>query len=206
MTSEYSGDEMAGAARRIARFALRPASEWRAIDAAPIGLAAIVAVWVLPFAAIRPLARLIGQLVFGLAGWGPGWRPSVALLASKALIGFASNVLGLMLLALILAAIAPLFGGERSLMRAAKLMAFSAVPVGLAGVFALYPPLAIFEILGLYGAYLFWTGLPILLRIPADRVSALFATMFVVAFVVWIASGAIAGAMFVPAVPSIDLG
>lgn len=196
-------DEDGGVAPRIVRGMVRPAEAWRAIDVAPIGVASLIA-WLVPFAAIGPAAQLAGRLMFGLSGWGGADRPSLALLSAKAVAGFASGATSTALVVLVLAVLAPPFGGVFSPIRAAKLVIFSAVPVGLAGVFALYPPLAGFAMLGIvYAIYLFWIGLPIMLRVPAARAPAVFAVTLIVAVALWMIAGTVTNALVAPAVPMI---
>ena len=42
-------------------------------------------------------------------------------------------------------------------------------PLWLAGIFLLIPGLNFLLILGVYGVYLLWTGLPLLMRVPTEK-------------------------------------
>jgi hypothetical protein len=72
-------------------------------------------------------------------------------------------------MALIVDALAPTFGAQRSFSNALKLTVYSYTPVWLAGLFLLVPGLSFLTILGLYGLYLLWLGLPPLMAAPFDK-------------------------------------
>ena len=46
---------------------------------------------------------------------------------------------------------------------------YSHTPLWLAGIFLLIPGLNFLLILGVWGVYLLWTGLPLLMRVPRER-------------------------------------
>jgi hypothetical protein len=49
------------------------------------------------------------------------------------------------------------------------LTAYSFTPVWLAGIFLLVPGASFLVLLGLYGFYLMWLGLPALMNAPRDK-------------------------------------
>ncbi len=50
-----------------------------------------------------------------------------------------------------------------------KLAAYSPTAMWLAGVFALFPPLGVLALLGLYSLYILFKGAPVVARVPEDR-------------------------------------
>ena len=73
-------------------------------------------------------------------------------------------------MALIIDGLAPTFSGQKNQENAMKLAVYSMTPAWLAGVFALIPGLGFLRLLALlYGVYVFWLGLPILMKPPQDR-------------------------------------
>jgi hypothetical protein len=64
---------------------------------------------------------------------------------------------------------APKFGGGRGYSNALCLTAYSFTPVWLAGVFLLVPGASFLVLLGLYGFYLMWLGLPVLMKAPRNK-------------------------------------
>src|SRR5206468_9045288 len=65
--------------------------------------------------------------------------------------------------------LAPRFGAEKNFANAVKLSAYSHTPLWLAGIFLLVPGLSFLLILGLYGFYLLWIGLPMLMKVADDK-------------------------------------
>jgi hypothetical protein len=61
------------------------------------------------------------------------------------------------------------FGGQRNFANAVKLSVYSHTPLWLAGIFLLIPGLNFLLILGIYGLYLLWTGLPLLMQVPDEK-------------------------------------
>ena len=73
--------------------------------------------------------------------------------------------------------LAPRFGGQKNFANALKLSVYSHTPLWLAGIFLLIPGLNFLLILGLYGLYLLWTGLPLLMRVPDEQACCAYAAV-----------------------------
>ncbi len=58
---------------------------------------------------------------------------------------------------------------QRSYSNALRLTAYSFTPVWLAGIFLLVPGASFLVLLGLYGFYLMWIGMPVLMRVSAGK-------------------------------------
>ncbi|HEY0412302.1 MAG TPA: Yip1 family protein [Allosphingosinicella sp.] len=154
---------------RARRILLQPQAEWAVIDAEPAGVGEIFRKWVLVLAAIPALAGLIGSLAFGYRWFGIVYRPTVAEAVGTAIVRYVGAVLGIFLLALLIDALAPQFGGTRSRVQAVKVAAYSATAALLAGIFNLIPGLVMLGIVGLYSLYLLYLGLPRLMKVPEDK-------------------------------------
>jgi hypothetical protein len=82
-------------------------------------------------------------------------------------------------------ALAPTFGGRRNLNEALKLVAYSATPGFVAGVLSIFPPLAMLEVLaGLWGLYLFYVGVPVVMRTTKDKALPYTAVTVICSFVI----------------------
>jgi hypothetical protein len=185
---------------RIKRILLQPKAEWARIDAEPATVGGIFTHWVLVLAAIPALATMIGGLVFGYGWFGIVYRPSIAEAASGAVVRYVMTVLGTFVLALIIEALAPQFGGTKNRVQAVKVAAYAATASWLAGIFGLVPSLAILGLLGLYSLYLLYLGLPRLMKVADDKAMAYTLVTIVAAFVLALVVGAIVApltAMFV---------
>jgi len=147
--------------------------------------------YVAVLAAIPALARFIGT---SLVGWYAPIVPSLAGALVTYLSGFAI-VYGV---ALIIDALAPRFGAQKDFVHALKLAVYSCTPVWLAGIFWLVPGLSFLVILGLHGLYLLWAGLPILLRVPADKALPYAAVVGGCALIITVGFGLIVAPLFGP--------
>jgi hypothetical protein len=159
---------------RAFRIVLHPRAAWPALADEPLAAKAIWRDYVAPLAAIGALAMLVGQVLVGSpvpllglvrAQWIEGISAAAVLLAL--------TLASVALLAWLVDVLAPRFGGERDAVRALKLVAYSATPGWLAGVLQIVPalsPVAVFA--QLYGLYLLYAGLPVLMRCPRGQSAA----------------------------------
>ena len=154
---------------RVKGILLTPKTEWNAIDTEPTSVGALYTGYVIPLAAIPALAGFIGWSVVGsslLGKWSTGYG------IQWAVTQFASALISTFVLALIIDALAPTFGGEKSQIQALKVSAYSATAVWIAGIFMILPSLGMLGILGIYSLYLLYLGLPILMKAPAEKALA----------------------------------
>lgn len=201
MNSEFPSDRPVTHAGRAKRLLMQPPAEWAAIDAEPMTVGQIFKTWVLPLAAIGPVAGLIGGLVFGFSAFGITYRPSIVGALTSAVIAYVMAVVGTFVLSLVIDALAPNFGGTKNPVQATKVAAYAATAGWLAGIFQLIPSLAFLAILGLYSFYLLYIGLPMLMRAPKDKATTYTVVTIIVAAVIFLVGGAIAntvGRVFVP--------
>ncbi|WP_423601830.1 Yip1 family protein [Sphingomonas sp. MS122] len=184
---------------RCKNILLKPKEEWARIDPEPATVSGLMTGWVVPLAAIGPVAGLIGGLVFGYSAFGVTYRPSVATAVVGAVVGYALALLCAWLLSKIIDALAPNFGGQKNPVQAMKVAAYSGTAAYLAAVFQIIPQLAILGILGLYSLYLLYLGLPRLMKAQEDKAMGYTIVTVVVAivlfFVVGVVTTAVTGAL-----------
>jgi len=179
---------------RVKRILLSPRTEWEVIDAEQTTPAALYTGYIAPLAAIGPLARLIGNTVFGIPVPFVGtYRVPFGSALSGAVIGYVLTLAGTYLLALIIDALAPTFNGQRNQIQALKVAAYSSTAAWVAGIFALIPGLRLLGILGLYSLYLLYLGLPVLQRTPREKALPYTAVVVLAAIVLFMIVGVIAG-------------
>ena len=148
--------------RRLKGILLEPHTEWPVIAEDKGDAAALLIRYVAILALLPALARFIGT---ALIGW---YAPILSSLAG-ALIIYLSGFAIVYGLALIIDALAPMFGARKDFTAALKLAVYSTTPVWIAGIFLLVPGLSFLVILGLHGLYLLWTGLPVLMQAPPEK-------------------------------------
>jgi hypothetical protein len=79
------------------------------------------------------------------------------------------------MVALVINGVAPKFASRKNLTNAFKLVAYSWTPTWLAGILLLLPSLSwLVNLASLYGLYLLYHGLPILMETPKEKVTVYF--------------------------------
>jgi hypothetical protein len=146
---------------RVKAILLTPHTEWPVI-AQEKSEASALFIYVAILALIPALARFIGTSLIG------GYAPIPSSLAG-ALATYVSAFAVVYILALIIDALAPRFDAQKDFARALELAVYSSTSVWIAGFFLLIPGLSFLVILGLHGVYLLWAGLPVLMRVPAEK-------------------------------------
>ncbi|RSU78652.1 YIP1 family protein [Sphingomonas koreensis] len=191
-----TGETSSNLIERIKNILLKPKEEWERIDAEPATVGGLMTGWVVPLAAIGPVAGLIGGLVFGYGGmFGITIRPSVTMAVTGAVISYLLALLCAWLFSKIIDALAPSFGGQKNPVQAMKVAAYSGTAAYLAGVFQIIPALGILGLLGLYSLYLLYLGLPRLMKAPADKAMGYTIVTVVVAIVLFCVVSVVTGAL-----------
>jgi hypothetical protein len=171
---------------RVKNITLRPNAEWPIIAGEPSSVGGLYTGYVAPLAAINPIALFIGLSIIGVSIPFMGtYRTPFFSGISQAIFSFAMVLVGLLLFAAIVNALAPRFGGRKDLNAAFKLVAYSATPGFVAGVLSLFPPLAMLEIFAaLWGLYIFYAGVPVVMQTTKDKALPYTALSTVCAFVI----------------------
>lgn len=170
-----------------------PRQEWEVIDTEPLDMGQLLTGYVLPLAAIGPIATAIGWSLFGFGGL---FRMSIGSAIGHAIVAFIFAIIGVFVLAWIINALAPTFGGTQSMPQAIKLAAYSSTAAWVAGIFGFIPALAILAAIGgIYGLYLCYLGLPVLMKSPAEKTMTYFIVIIVAAIIIYFVIGIITARM-----------
>ena len=181
---------------RVKRILLSPKTEWEVIDAEQTTTQELYTRYIMPLAAIGPVAQLIGTTVFGVPVPFVGtYRAPIGAAITHALVGYLLSLAAPYVLALIIDALAPTFNAQRSQIQALKVAAYSMTASWLAGIFGLIPALSILGLLGLYSLYLLYLGLPVLMKTPREKAAGYSAVVIIIGIVLWMVIAAVA-AMF----------
>ncbi|MGH7514216.1 MAG: Yip1 family protein [Gemmatimonadales bacterium] len=178
---------------RAKRLLLTPKPEWQVIDAEPTTTAELYTKYIIPLAAIGPIARVIGFSLIGMhvPFSGVTYRTPIGRALVGAVVSYVLALVGVYVLAMIIDMLAPSFGGTTNRMQALKVAAYSSTAAWLAAIFAIVPGLSILGILGLYSIYLLYVGLPILMKSPADKAGAYTVVVILVAIVLFFLIGVV---------------
>jgi hypothetical protein len=123
---------------------------------------------IIMYLAIIGIPTLIGFIIgYGIIGW---WGTFIGPAIVGAIIYYIIAIIGIVGFGFVFSALAPSFKTQQNQMQAMKLAAYAATPWLLAGIFYLYPPIWFLTTLaGLYGLYILYIGIPILMGTPQDQ-------------------------------------
>ncbi|MGX5914574.1 Yip1 family protein [Aliidiomarina sp. Khilg15.8] len=150
-----------------------PVDEWKTIDqrheSLRFSLSHILIVALIPCA--------FAYYAAAHAGFSIGARELIYLTEQSAItlavVMYVGIVLGVMALAYLIHSMAKVFGADPSYTQALELAAYTATPVLMSGIAALYPELWFVSMAFLagvaYSVYLLYAGVPILMHIPEER-------------------------------------
>ena len=191
MTVTDPGPATSALIDRAKNIILKPTEEWTKIEAEKPTIQSLYTGYIMPLAAIPIIAGAIGTLIFGIGGMGFMIRMSPVAVIVGAVVQYAFALAGVYIMGLVINALADTFGAKKDEMQALKVAAYSGTAAWLAGVFGLFPPLALLAIVGLYSLFLLYRGLPILMKAPADKALGYTASVVVVLLVVGIVFAAL---------------
>ena len=176
---------------RVKRILLSPQQEWEVIDGEATTPSALYTGYIMPLAAIGPIATVIGFAIFGISVpvAGTVYRVPIGSAIMSAVVTYVLTLVGVYVLSLIIDYLAPTFGGTKSPIQALKVATYSSTAAWVSGIFALMPGLRMLGILGLYSVYLLYLGLPVLMKAAKDRSVAYTALVVVVEFVLFMIIG-----------------
>ncbi len=179
---------------RAKRILLRPKEEWPVIESETTTTADLYKGYIVPLAAIGPIASWIGMSVFGLTVPFIGtYRISLASGLARAVVSFVLALAGVYVLAFVINSLAPRFGGQENMGQSLKVAAYSSTAAWVAGVFGIIPALALLSILGLYSLYLLYLGLPVLMKSPQERSLGYAITVVIVGIVLFLVIAVVGG-------------
>ena len=182
---------------RVPAILLRPKETWPRIAAEPATPASIYGGYLVFLAAIPAICGFIGWTLVGGGMMGISYRMSLGAGLVQLVVGYLLSLGLVWVLALIVNALAPTFGGSKDFVAALKVVAYGSTAGFVGGVFSLLPALGWLGLLAaIYSIYLIYTGLPVLMHNPAAKSGAYTAVVVVCSFVAMIVLGAVS-ALFV---------
>jgi hypothetical protein len=194
-----------GLVERAKNILLTPRTEWPVIDVEPSTVGDIYKNYVLVLAAIPAIAGLIGSAVFGYSVLGVAFRVPIVTALSSAIAGYILSLISVYVLGMIIDALAPSFGGTRSQVQGFKVAAYSNTAGWVAGILSIIPQLMpIGGLLSLYGFYLLYLGLPVVMKVPKEKALAYTIVTIIAAIILFVIVGAVVGAVgsiFTPVMP-----
>jgi Yip1 domain len=182
-------------AERVKNILLQPAEEWRVIEKEPSTVADLYTSYIVPLAAIGPVASIIGLSIIGITIPFTGtYRVPLITAVGHAVVTYALALAGVYVLGLIIDALAPTFNATKNSLQALKVATYSSTAGWLVGIFNLIPALAFLQIVGLYSLYLLYLGLPIFMKSPPEKTLAYTVVVIIAAIIIFAIIGAVGSA------------
>ncbi|HKU15902.1 MAG TPA: Yip1 family protein [Steroidobacteraceae bacterium] len=171
---------------RVKGILLTPKTEWPVIAAEPATVADLYKGYILWLAAIPPLFAFLVT-----ARFAPG------LGVSQLIVSYVLSLAMFYVVALIIDALAPNFGGTKDRVQALKTIAYAYTASCVAGVAIILPVIGLLIMIaaGIYGIYLLYLGLPHTMKCPPDRAGGYTAVVVIITIVLAFFVGAIVGAV-----------
>jgi len=180
---------------RVINILSKPTQEWPAIASESTDVAALYKEYIMPLAAIPAICGFLGMTLIGvtLPLVGQIRTPMASGLAGL-IVGYVLSLVGIFLAAFIVDKLAPSFQSSGGTVQALKMVAFASTPSWVAGVLQLVPMLGALAFLAaLYGVYLFYLGLPSVMKTPPDKVIPYMVVSAIVIIVISVVTASISG-------------
>jgi hypothetical protein len=166
---------------RVKGILIDPKAEWPIIEREPADTAALLKNYVAILAAIPAVCGFIGSSIIGVGPYRTGIVSGIVSAAG----GYILTFVGVFIMAFVIDTLADKFGGRKNFGNALKVAAYAPTAAWVAAVFMAIPILSVLSVLGLYTFYLFYVGLPILMKVPADKALGYLLAVLVCAVIVW---------------------
>ncbi|HEV8510491.1 MAG TPA: Yip1 family protein [Gemmatimonadales bacterium] len=179
---------------RVKGIMLEPRVTWKELDQEFIKPGELWGKYVMPLAALGPIASVVGMIIFGkrIAFTSLTNPVPISTAISAGVAGFVLALLSVFVLSRIISLLAPGFGGQRNDVQGLKAAAYASTSAWLGGVFQILPALNIVSLIfSLYSLVLLYVGLPIVMKVPKDRAMGYTAVVIIVWIVVFLVVGAI---------------
>ena len=154
--------------RRVIGILSDPVHEWRVIEAEQDDVASVYMSYIVPLAAIPAISMFIGLGIIGAPFIG---RYGIVTALSSAIGLYLTTLVSPIVAAIVIEKLAPKFKSSGTLVDALKLVAYASTPMWVGGILyiLLYlAPLILATVL--YAVYLFYLGLPTMMKTHPDNV------------------------------------
>ena len=187
---------------RVKSILLSPKDALTAVKSEEMSIADFMKEYVAILAAIPAIAQFIGLALVGHSVFGR--RSFIGTLFYAALF-YILSLVSIFFYSKVIDALAPSFNATKHDLIAFKLTVYAWTPAFVAGIFHIIPGLQVLAMLGgLYGIYILYLGLPILMESPEDKTVAYTVVSLIVGLILMVVIGSIATVIaFGSAVPAI---
>jgi len=193
---------------RVKGILLNPKDTWPQIKDESISFSEVLTGYAMPLAAIPAVFGLLGYALIGMRlGFGHlVYRIPFGLALIWAIVYYILVLAGLYIQGIVINALAPSFGSKQNAVNAFKLAVYAYTPAFIAGILSIIPAIGILVfLLSLYGIYLLYLGIPVMMETPKEKVIGYLIITIIVMIIIYFVIGAIAGTVLTIGLRSILL-
>lgn len=193
---------------RVKAIVFKPRETWDAINSEGTTVSDLIKNYLLILAAAPAIAYLLGKWIIGIHIPFVGvYRFSFGASLLTSVLWYIFTIISIWVVGKVISYLAPNFGSTQNDVKGFQIAVYSYTPFLAAGILYIIPALNVLVILaGLYGLYLLYIGLPILMNTPKEKSLAYTITIIVTIILIYIIFSIIIGAVhniFGPALPRI---
>jgi hypothetical protein len=174
---------------RVKAILTAPKSEWPLLAAEPASVGSLYTGYIMILAALPVIAAFIKSSLIGYGLLGVTIRIPIMSGLAHAVASYLVSLLVVYVVALVIDALAPTFGGEKNRVQALKATAYAWTATWIAGVAIIIPWLGwLIALAGVvYAIYLLYLGLPPTMKCPPERAGAYTAVSVILAIILsWV--------------------
>lgn len=194
--SVIEGGGSSGLVQRVQDILLRPKPTWDVIDGETATVQGLFTKYICILAALPAISTVLGNLLLAplLNNLVAYSLPGVIVLA---LLNYVGALIGCYVFAFVVDMLAPSFDGQKGLTQAMKGVAYGGTAAWVGGGLAFIPLLGWLAALagGLYSLYLFYLGLPKMMKVPEAKALGFVVVSIIVVVVIQFAISAVVGSM-----------
>lgn len=173
-----------------------PKTEWPVVAGEATTPADLYKGYIIVLAAIPAIAAFIKGSIIGTDIWMAGRvRTGIGMGLTSMVVTYLLTLISVYIVALIVDALAPTFGGQKDRTQALKVVAYSMTASWIAGAAVILPWIGLLVVLAgaVYGIYLLYLGLPHTMKSPPEKAAGYTAVTIIVAIVLNLIVGAVVG-------------
>ena len=182
---------------RVKNILTTPKTEWPVIAGEPATVAGLYKGYIAIIALIPVAMGFIKGSLIGYGAFGITVRTSIVSGLTGAVVGYALGLALVYLMALIIDALAPTFGGQKNPVQALKTAAYAWTAAWVANIGLLVPWVGLLIVLagGCYSIYLLYLGLTATMKCPPEKAGGYTALSFVCGFALSLILSVVVGAI-----------
>jgi len=181
---------------RIRAILTTPKTEWPIAAAEPATVGGLYTGYIAIIAALPVIGRFIKSTLIGYSFLGVTVRAPIGSGITGMVLQYVLSLVLVYVMALIINALAPTFGGQKDMVQSLKTVAYAWTASWIAGIAVIVPWVGMLVVIAgaIYSIYLLYLGLPHTMNCPPDKAGGYAAVSILIAVVLsWIVALIVAG-------------